>query len=101
MQNVLERKYSEKDDAFENTVEVFSSVRDDTILQEIVLRLYEFLRSHPFPGAWIKEKAAMYDVTKSADETEWGKTVINRSKMTAYYMKTLNSISLELLKNDV
>lgn len=100
MQNVLERKYSEKDDDFENTVEVFSSVRDDTILQEIVLRLYEFLRSHPFPNAWIKEKAAMYDVTKSADETEWGKTVINRSKMTAYYMKTLNSISLELLKNE-
>lgn len=100
MQNILERKYSEKDDDFENAVEVFSSVRDDTILQGIVLRLYEFLRSHPFPSAWIKEKAAMYDVTKSAEETEWGKTVIDRSKMTAYYLKTLNSISLELLQNE-
>ena len=100
MQNVLERKYSEKDDSFENTVEVFSSVRDDTILQEIVLRLYEFLRSHPFPNAWIKEKTAMYDVTKSAEETEWGKTVINRSKMTAYYMKTLNGISIELMQDE-
>ena len=100
MQNVLELKYSEKDDAFENTVEVFSSVRDDTILQEIVLRLYEFLRSHPFPNAWIKEKAAMYDVTKSAEETEWGRTVIERSKMTAYYLKTLTNTSLELMKSE-
>ncbi len=100
MQNVLEQKYSERDDEFENTVEVFSSVRDDTILQGIVLRLYEFLRSHPFPSAWIKEKAAMYDVTKSAEETDWGKTIIEYSKMTAYYMKTLNDLSVELLEQE-
>ena len=100
MQNVLERKYSEKDDNFENTVEVFSSVRDDAILQGIVLRLYEFLRSHPFPDAWIREKAAMYDLTKSAGETDWGQTVINHSKMTACYIKVLTDRSLELLQNE-
>lgn len=100
MQNVLEMKYSERDDRFENAVEVFSSVRDDSILQGIVLRLYEFLRSHPFPESWIREKAAMYDVTKSAEETEWGKTIIERSKMTALFMKNLNDISLKLLEQE-
>ena len=100
MQNILERKYSEKDEDFENIVEVFSDTRDDKILQEIVLKLYEFLRSHPFPNAWIKEKAAMYDVTKSAEETYWGKHIIEYSKMTAYYIKTLNDISIELMKED-
>ncbi len=100
MQNVLERKYSEKDDKFENTVEVFSSVRDDTILQSIVLRLYEFLRSHPFPESWISEKAAMYDVTKSADQTEWGKTIIEYSKMTAAFMRNINAESLKFLESE-
>lgn len=100
MQNILERQYSKNDDIFENTVEVFSSVRDDTILQGIILRLYEFLRSHPFPSDWIKEKTAMYDVSKSAGDTQWGRTIINHSLVTAGFIKTLSDTSLKLLENE-
>ena len=97
MQSVLERKYSEKDSVFENTVEVFSSTRDDTILQEIVLKLYEFLRSNPFPEKWVKEKSAMYDVAKQANETEWGLHIIERSKMMTVYIRTLSDMNISLM----
>lgn len=100
MQNVLEQKYSEKNSVFEDTVEVFSSVRDDTILQSIVLMLYEFLRSHPFPEQWIKEKIAMYDLTLTADQTEWGKTILARAEMSALFIKGLSEISLTLLDEE-
>lgn len=100
MQTVLEQKYSEKDYVFENTVEVFSSVRDDKILQKIVLMLYEFLRSHPFPKDWIKEKISMYDLTLSAEQTEWGKTILARAELSARFIKSLNTISLEMLEDE-
>ena len=100
MQNVLERKYEEKDPVFENTVEVFSSVRDDKILQEIVLMLYEFLRSHPFPENWIMEKIAMYDPSLTAAETQWGKVILKRAKMSALFIKSLNEVSQRMLLDE-
>lgn len=100
MQNVLEKKYSEKDAVFENTVEVFSSVRDDAVLQGIVLMLYEFLRSHPFPEQWIKEKKSMYDLTLTADQTQWGKTILARAEMSVLFIKSLNETSLKLLEEE-
>lgn len=100
IQNVLERKYSENDAEFENTVEVFSSVRDDRILKDVVLMLYEFLRSHPFPENWIEEKISMYNPNLIAAETEWGKAVLNRAKMSALFIKKLNEVSQKMLAEE-
>lgn len=97
---VLERKYSENDPIFDNTVEVFSSVRDDKILQDVVLRLYDFLRSHPFPDDWIKEKSAMYNPNLTAAQTYWGKVVIERARMSVLFIKSLNERSIEQLNNE-
>lgn len=97
LQNVLEKKYSENDSVFEDTVEIFSSVRDDKILQDIVLTLYEFLRSHPFPDDWIKEKTAMYDPSLKAEQTQWGRAILARAEMSAEFMKSLSDKSVEML----
>lgn len=100
IQNVLEEEYKNKDSIFDKTVEVFSSVRDDKILQNIVLMLYEFLRSHPFPESWIAEKISMYDLTLSADRTEWGKTILARAEMSAEFIQSLNAMSLKMLDDE-
>lgn len=97
IQNVLERRYDDNDELFINTVEVFSSARDDKTLQQIVLMMYEFLRSHPFPENWIKQKAAMYNPKLTASQTEWGKVILGRAEMSAVYMKTLNEYSQKLM----
>lgn len=100
MHNVLEQKYSENDSVFEDTVEVFSSVRDDRILQEIVLMLYEFLRSHPFPESWIREKTAMYDPSLETSQTEWGKAILKRARMSSLFIKSINEISQKMLLDE-
>lgn len=100
IQNVLERKYRENDAEFENTVEVFSSVRDDRILKDVVLMLYEFLRSHPFPENWIEEKISMYNPGLNASETAWGRAVLNRAKMSALFIKELNVVSQKMLTEE-
>lgn len=94
MQNVLERMYDKNDPIFEETVDSFSAVLDDSKLQDIVFTLYDFLRSHPFPKRWIEEKAAMYNPNLSSSETAWGKVILDRAEISALYLKRLSDQSL-------
>ena len=40
--------------------DAFAGERDDRRLMEMVLTLYRFMQSHPFPEKWLAEKVAMY-----------------------------------------
>ena len=98
--NVFESKYIEGDSDFLNTLEAFSSVRDDTALQNVVLKLYEFLRSHPFPELWLEEKAAMFDPKLQPNETQWGKVVLSYTAMTVDFMKNISDLSINMLPDE-
>lgn len=60
MDETLEERYEEGSDGFLRLVELLSPKRDDRPLCDMVRRLYEFVRSHPFPDRWMKEKLALY-----------------------------------------
>jgi len=98
--NVFERRYIDSDSDFLNTLEAFSSVRDDSALQSVVLKLYEFLRSHPFPELWLEEKAAMFNPDLRPNETQWGKVVLSHTIMTVEFMKNINDLSLKMLPEE-
>lgn len=57
---VLEEFYAQDDPIFRDLVEAFASGRDDDRIIQTVNRLYDFVRSHPFPKHWLAEKSAMY-----------------------------------------
>ena len=40
--------------------DAFAGERDDRRLMDMVLTLYRFMQSHPFPEKWLAEKVAMY-----------------------------------------
>ena len=40
--------------------DAFAGERDDRRLMDMVLSLYRFMQSHPFPERWLSEKVAMY-----------------------------------------
>lgn len=40
--------------------DAFAGERDDRRLLEMVLTLYRFMQSHPFPERWLQEKVEMY-----------------------------------------
>lgn len=95
MQNVLEKMYDQDNNQiFEETVDSFSAVRDDTKLQETVLALYDFLRSHPFPNRWIEEKTSMYKPKLSSSETAWGKVILERAEISALFLRELSKKNL-------
>ncbi|WP_034422323.1 helicase-exonuclease AddAB subunit AddA [Thermanaerosceptrum fracticalcis] len=53
LEELFEDKYTEEDEIFLELVEGFGGERDDKILQDLVLKLYEFSRSQPRPSLWL------------------------------------------------
>ncbi|MDX9871807.1 MAG: helicase-exonuclease AddAB subunit AddA [Clostridia bacterium] len=55
LETLLEDKYDAEDAGFLQLVECFGGERDDRALQEIVLKLYAYSRSHPQPENWLEQ----------------------------------------------
>lgn len=97
MERTLDEFYSKRDIDFVNLVEAFASTRDDSRLQSNILRLYEFLRSHPFGEKWLSEKLSYYSDCKSVSESIWGRIVLDYTLSAVDYSISLTETSLKLL----
>ncbi|MBQ2944137.1 MAG: helicase-exonuclease AddAB subunit AddA [Ruminococcus sp.] len=100
MERTLDEFYSKGDIAFVNLVEAFASSRDDSRLQSNILRLYEFLRSHPFGDKWLSEKLSYYSDCKSVSDSIWGRIVLDYTLSAVDYSISLTETSLELLRQE-
>ena len=78
--------------------------RDDRRLGDTVLRLYEKIRSHPYPGDWCREQAEhldSLDTLSDAAETVWGRLVLDEVKETArYWSRRMDEAVLEIHSAD-
>ena len=98
--DVLDECYEKAEPAFLEFVEEFSSGRDDARIAETVDRLYDFIRSHPFPERWLAEKAALYDRPGPAGESVWGKSILGFAGEAVDYAVSLTKHSLARLASD-
>jgi ATP-dependent helicase/nuclease subunit A len=63
MEQLLEEQYGkEGNEAFLHVVERYTGDRSDEELQSLILELYEFSRSHPYPSVWLDQLVGMYDI---------------------------------------
>ena len=74
---VLDGYYSENDADFYRFAGLFASGKSDEMIARMINRLYDFVRSHPFPRRWLDEKAEMYSSPLPAAQTVWGKTIMS------------------------
>lgn len=65
--------------------DAFAAERDDKRLMQMVLTLFEYMQSHPFPERWLEEKAALYESDAPAADTPWGKVLLEYAAETAQY----------------
>jgi ATP-dependent helicase/nuclease subunit A len=69
---VLEDRYESADEAFFGLVDRYSSDRDDDRLRQLIFRLYDFSRSHPWPDDWLERMADAYRTEgRSIDSFPW------------------------------
>lgn len=65
IEELFEEQYAkEENEAFLSVVDRYTSDRTDANLQTMILRLYEFSRSHPDPDEWLRELVSLYDIAE-------------------------------------
>ena len=81
---------SQQDKAFIQLVECYSSGKSDEGLMDILLQLYEFAMSDPWPEEWLDEKKQVFrlESVDQMEETDW----------LCFLMTYLNNIVEDLLK---
>ena len=70
---VLEQNYEDPSEAFSDFVEGYASGRTDAALNEMILQLYEFSRSYPWPEKWLDSFVGAYriETREELDRAEW------------------------------
>ena len=86
--------------SFQKLADAFSSERDDRRLQAVILRIYEYMQSHPYPGRWMGEKVGMYTGDFPAGETAWGKVILEYTAEAAAHCIRLSKEGLHVLRDD-
>ena len=73
LDELFEDKYEESKKEFLDLVEAYSGSKDDEKLKEIVLELYRFSMSGPWPEKWLLEKSEEFNINslEELDESKW------------------------------
>lgn len=75
VEELFDDRYEEENvsEDFLRLIECYSGNRDDKALQEMVIALYEFVQSSPWPEIWLREKAESFNLSEGADfgQTLW------------------------------
>ena len=78
IEDVFEKLYDEESKDIEKIVYTYADYRDDQKLKDMVLRIYKFIQSLPFPEEWLNEKVdSLNNINvKDFSETDWGKILL-------------------------
>ncbi|MDP4089809.1 MAG: helicase-exonuclease AddAB subunit AddA, partial [Bacillota bacterium] len=78
MQDLMEDMYDEGDEGFLALVECFGGSRDDSPLAELIMKMYSFAMSGPWPKRWLEEKAEEFNIEGEFDigATNWGRILL-------------------------
>ncbi len=78
IEELFEKKYEEEDAIFTKLINTYTSYRDDTPLKEIILKIYTYIQSNPFPEKWLNEKIEMFNLKSDNDfsKTIWGENLL-------------------------
>ena len=73
-------KYEKEDKDFLKLINTYTSYKDDAPLKDLILKIYTYIQSNPFPQKWLEEKIEMFNLNNKLDqdfiETPWGKILL-------------------------
>ena len=98
LEEIFEQKYMDNDKNFIKLIEIYTDYRGDEKLKEIILNIYKYIQSNPFPEKWLNEKTEDFnvDVEKDFGETIWGKVILDNIQEKNQDM----ILQLEKIKNE-
>lgn len=100
LEETLNELYEERNPDFYELVRCFSNSKSDRGLGENILKLYEFLRSHPFFDVWLNEKLSYYTDIPSATDSIWGQVILKNAKRIIEYGLSLTEKTIEIAEEE-
>ena len=94
IEEIFDKHYEEKNQEFVNLVNIYGGYRDDEDLKDVILKIYKFIQSTPFPEEWLEDQVEKFNIKDSEDfaNTSWGSLLIEN-------LKEEVSASINKLKN--
>jgi ATP-dependent helicase/nuclease subunit A len=97
LDTVFEEHYLQNDASFLDLLNTYTTYRGDEPLQELVLTIYQYMQSMPFPEKWLQEKVEMFHTNEQQDtdfaKTIWGKILLkNLSEILLQYLYMLENV---------
>ena len=83
LEELFEEKYEAQNEDFEELIKTYTSYRDDMPLKELVLKIYTYIESSPFPEKWINDQIERFnikDIKKDFSQTIWGQILLDDLK---------------------
>ena len=80
IEEIFEKKYEEQNEDFTKLINTYTSYRDDGPLKDLILKIYTYIQSSPFPKKWLDEKVEMFNLADKLEQdfslTPWGEELL-------------------------
>jgi ATP-dependent helicase/nuclease subunit A len=98
IEDLFEDKYEENNKDFLNLIEAYSGSRDDERLKEIILELYRFSMSGPWPEKWLNEKSDDFNIKtiEELDKSNWVEILKENIELELQGLISMEERALEL-----
>lgn len=82
LDEIFEEKYENKEKEFLELIETYTTYRGDENLKEIILKIYNYIQSSPYPIKWLENQVEKFNIKDVSDfsETQWGKILFINAK---------------------
>ena len=95
---LLEDWYEKSDEDFLNFIESYSASKSDEPIEDLILKLYQFSTSYPWPEEWLIERLCEFEITdvKELEDKKWMKELVERIQLLLQDVKELNAQALQV-----
>ena len=101
LEDLFEEKYEQGEEDFIKLVNMYTSYKGDEDLKKIVLKIYNFIQSAPYPEKWLEEKTQNFDMEKTSfEKTPWGEIIFEKAKTELESTKLKLEQELENVKRE-
>jgi len=82
LEEVFDSLYEVKDEGFTKLIDTYCGYRSDDNLKELILKIYKYIQSMPYPEEWLEEQVEKFNLDKEQDfsQTLWGKILIEQAR---------------------
>ena len=101
--DIFENKYTKNDENFLKLINTYTTYIDDEPLKNLILKIYGYIQSSPFPEVWLNEAVEKFNVKKTENfaDTSWGKILLESLKENLQdFVLRLKKVERNLMKDE-